>query len=273
MRIFNEILGEHVEIPERVERIVSLSPGITETLYMLGAGSLVVGTDAFSNKPPEARVKAKVGSYTHVNMDLLMSLKPDLVLVMTGVQRALVDRIRSEGLRVYPLPLPADVAGIVSNISLTGYVTNRVREARELVSKIYRLLGELSKPRSGRDKNVLVVLDFGPRGGLWSPGAASHIGDAIDIVGGLNVAGFERVSYVEVGRVLRGVDRIDILIYENSSYITGDRPAGYEALRSMISSAGIRIGREVVLNEERFAHTGPSFITEAMAFLKELLDS
>lgn len=81
MRIYNEILSQYTEIEIPVKRIVSLSSGLTEALYMMGLGDLIVGTDAFSNKPTEARRKAKVGSYTHVNIELLKSLEPDIILL------------------------------------------------------------------------------------------------------------------------------------------------------------------------------------------------
>lgn len=271
MRVFNEILGRYLEINPPVRRIVSMSSGLTEALFMMGLGDMVVGTDAFSNKPPEARRTRKVGSYTHVNIDLVRELKPEIIFTITGVQRGAMERLAREGFPVYPLPMPTDVAGIISNVSLLGYATGYVSEARELSTKLYRAIGGYLGVGRNRPK-VLVVLDFGPRGGLWSPGAASHISDAIHIAGGLSVSGFEPTSYVEVRSVIGKIRSVDLVIYENSSYITSEEPVGYKALQKMLSEEGIEYGKLVVFNEETLAHTGPSFILEGMGVLKKLID-
>ncbi len=54
VRVFNEILGHEVDVPERPLRIVSFSPAITESLFMLGLGENVVGVSAFCARPAEA---------------------------------------------------------------------------------------------------------------------------------------------------------------------------------------------------------------------------
>jgi iron complex transport system substrate-binding protein len=271
LKIFNEILGRYVEIETPVNRIISMSSGLTEALFMMGLGDLVVGADAFSNKPPEARNVKKVGSYMHVNINLIKELRPNIVFTITGVQRGIIDTLVREGFPVYPLPMPTDVAGIISNISLLGYATNHITEARKLVTRLHRAVGRYLYEEVIERPRILVTLDFGPRGGLWSPGAASHISDAIHIVGGVSVSGYEPVSYIETAKIIEKTERIDLVIYENSSYITSEKPIGYEALQEMLSKKGVDFKKLVVFNEERLAHTGPSFILESMDILKKLV--
>ncbi|MDT7887598.1 MAG: ABC transporter substrate-binding protein [Desulfurococcales archaeon] len=273
MRIYNEILGEYVEIVRwPIEKIVSMSSGLTESLYMMGLGDIVVGTDAFSNKPSEARKKPKVGSYTHVNMDMIRELKPDIVVTITGVQRGIIERLRSEKIPVYPLPMPTDVAGIISNASILGYITGYIDRARELTMGLYGKLSELVTRRSNSVRKILVVLDFGPRGGLWSPGGASHISDAIHIVGGISITDKEPLSYIETSSIITKVRDIDLVVYENSSYITSENPIGYRSLVEMLEKAGIRYHKLETFQEETLAHTGPSFILESMSKLKNLIE-
>src|SRR3989337_242254 len=56
-----DALGRKIMIAKKPERIVSLSPAITETLFMLGAGKAVVGRTDFCNYPKEAEKKKTVG--------------------------------------------------------------------------------------------------------------------------------------------------------------------------------------------------------------------
>ena len=61
-------MGGGWDVSEEVpRRVVSLSPLVTETIFDLDAGDLLVGTSNWCNKPEEARYKPKVGSYTGLN--------------------------------------------------------------------------------------------------------------------------------------------------------------------------------------------------------------
>ena len=62
-------------------RIVSLSPNITEILFALGLGESVVGVTRFCLYPPEAQEKKKVGGFIDPNYEAIAALQPDLVLV------------------------------------------------------------------------------------------------------------------------------------------------------------------------------------------------
>jgi iron complex transport system substrate-binding protein len=63
-------------------RIVSFAPSITETLFALGLGDRVVGVTRFCSYPPEAQKIAKVGGYVDPNFEMILGLKPDLVLML-----------------------------------------------------------------------------------------------------------------------------------------------------------------------------------------------
>jgi ABC-type Fe3+-hydroxamate transport system substrate-binding protein len=67
-RIFNELLGEEIFVPEPLTRIVSLSPATTETLFMFGLGDSVVGVSAFCLRPQEARNRKILGTYSAVDL-------------------------------------------------------------------------------------------------------------------------------------------------------------------------------------------------------------
>lgn len=67
------------------ERIVSLAPNITEILFSLDAGDQIVGVTSFCNYPPEASSKRKIGGFTNPNLELIASLKPDLIIATPNV--------------------------------------------------------------------------------------------------------------------------------------------------------------------------------------------
>src|ERR1700680_4099753 len=59
------------------ERIVSMSPGLTEMTFALGAGARLVAVDTYSDYPPEAKnVQPRLVTYPHPSIETLISLKP-----------------------------------------------------------------------------------------------------------------------------------------------------------------------------------------------------
>ena len=74
-------LGREVQLNGPAQRIVSLAPSNTEILFAIGAGSQVVGRDQLSDYPEAAKAATDIGSaFEALNTELILSLKPDLVL-------------------------------------------------------------------------------------------------------------------------------------------------------------------------------------------------
>ena len=83
------------------ERIVSLTPAITETLFALGLGDRVVGVTRFCDYPPEAKKKRQVGGYSDPDVEAVVALSPDLVLISPNVgNRDGALALRRAGIRV-----------------------------------------------------------------------------------------------------------------------------------------------------------------------------
>jgi iron complex transport system substrate-binding protein len=79
--------GRLVRVPQTVERIVSLAPSLTETLYALGLQDRLVGDTDYCDYPPEAQKKTKVGGALNPSIEEVASLHPDLVLVTKSLNR------------------------------------------------------------------------------------------------------------------------------------------------------------------------------------------
>ncbi len=65
-------------------RIISLSPQTTEIAYEAGLGGNLVAVSAHSDYPAEAKKLEQVANYQGINIERVISLKPDLVLAWKG---------------------------------------------------------------------------------------------------------------------------------------------------------------------------------------------
>ena len=72
--------GLWVHLPRPAQRIVSLSPHLTEMLFELGAGDLIVGTVSHADFPARAQRIPRVGDAFSVNVEAVVELAPDLII-------------------------------------------------------------------------------------------------------------------------------------------------------------------------------------------------
>ncbi len=94
--------GAEVRLAGPARRIVSLAPNITEVLFHIGAGAQIVGVDEYSNYPPPAKEILRVSNYVAANYELILSLKPDLVIAwQSGNGNKIISPLRKLGIPVF----------------------------------------------------------------------------------------------------------------------------------------------------------------------------
>lgn len=93
--------GTTLTLTEPAQRIVSLSPHITELLYAAGAGDRLIAAVAYSDFPAAARKLPRIGDATRIDLERLVILQPDLVIAWGSGTPAR----ELEGVRRLSLPL------------------------------------------------------------------------------------------------------------------------------------------------------------------------
>lgn len=270
-KVFCETLGTQLTLPERLQRIVSFSPAVTETLFLVGAGDSIAGVSAFCARPEEARKKRVIGSYNTVDRKLLKEINPDLIFTVTGYQREFAVQL-SKDMPVYAIELPVSAAGIVDMVMKIGLITNRIPEAAALSRRLHETVAQLSPVEKGL--RVYVEIDFS---GPVSFGAYSYITDALRLLGVESVYGKEACEWLTPDlEFVKKVDP-DAIIYEAKMYSRFNKNDLYNLLekRGWTSMHAVRQGRVFMTPRplDFLAHHGPSFITTAMPWLKTSLGS
>ena len=283
MKVYNPFVG-WVNFVDRPQRIVSLNPSVTETLYMLGAGDRVVGVSSWCHRPAEVLSKPKVGSYTMVLEDKLAMLNPDLLLTTTGAQRGIVEKLVALGYPTYPIPYPRDLYSILSMISEIGGLIGENDKALNLceqllkhVEKLRSLGREFTNKHQSRP-TVYVEIDLG---GPTIPAYFNHITHALYLAGLKNmfqhisqdyVYGMEVKGYlaIDIAETLRKLDP-DIIVYESKNL----HPDGNEAFQVMQSRGlanlrAVESGKVITLPADTLAHYGPSFLTEIVSVARNI---
>jgi iron complex transport system substrate-binding protein len=189
-------LGRNVTIVNYPpERIVSLAPSSTEILFALSLGEKVVGVDELSDYPPEVKERVNagdlttVGSFSRINIEMVVGLKPDLILATGGIQKTVVERLEELGQTVVALN-PKKFNDVFADILLVGKVTGEIKRAEALVVDMQKRVQEIvDKTRDVSRPRVYIEYFFD--GGYWTFGSESPVTEMIYMAGGVNIfAGF-----------------------------------------------------------------------------------
>jgi iron complex transport system substrate-binding protein len=170
-------------------RIVSLTPGSTETLCSLGLGNRLVGVDDDSNYPPEARSLPKVGRGMDVDPARIAALSPDLVVAYLGAPGLEMILSRLETQEVRTLGLTAvGLGGVMDSILRLGEAVGREAEAAGLVAEMGERLERVASVAAAAPTYPSVYWEWWPKP-LVTAGRASWINDMIEMAGGANAFG------------------------------------------------------------------------------------
>lgn len=169
-------LGNSVTIEEEPERVVSLSPSNTETLFALGAGEQVVGRTDYCNYPEEAAEVESVGSYSSPNTERIIAMSPDVVFASDYIDDAVRSQVEGAGAKVIVFAAN-DLESVAQDIRTAGQVLNRNEEAEEIASGMEMDLADLQELLAGKEETRSAFIDLG---GYYSAGPGSLLGNVLE---------------------------------------------------------------------------------------------
>lgn len=174
--------GREVTLAHPAQRIVTLSPFLTELAFSAGAGARVVGVSAYSDYPPAARSLPQVASSAGFSLEAIAALRPDLVLAWRdGVRPEDVERIAGFGTAVYVANgrTLEDVARALEAIGLLAGT-----DVRPAAADYRRSLREMRARHDGKSR-VPVLLEVWHRP-LTTIAGAHFMNEALETCGARN---------------------------------------------------------------------------------------
>lgn len=168
-----------------VERVVSLAPSLSEIVVELGSADLLVGVLDAGERPAEIRTLPSVGRYGQLDMERLLSLKPDLLLLWPGSvgpgQREQLSRL---GIPTY-VAEPHSLDQLTAQIETIATQLGRPERGRTLAADLRRQLDAL-RQRYRREVPLQVFYQVWDQP-LYTVGGGQIISDALEVCGARNV--------------------------------------------------------------------------------------
>ncbi len=168
-------------------RIVSLSPSLTETIYKLGKGDLLVGRSIVCNYPEEVKKVKVVGNFNKPNIERLAVMMPDYVVCTDFENPAAIRKLRAMGMKVI-IMRDKDIDDYLNCVQKLGEVMDcRERAAKEL-NRLKSGLAEFKKkadsiPFEKRPKIFFMLWDSP----VMSIGKKSFLTKYIEYAGGRSI--------------------------------------------------------------------------------------
>jgi len=126
-----------------VKRIISLSPHLTEWVYSAGAGHKLVGVSAYSDYPAAAKTIPVVGGYDNVNIEKIISLKPDLILTWsTGNNQQNLKKLQQLNIPIFSSHVN-QLKDIPQLIRIIGEKANTQHQANKVAKALDKKLAAL----------------------------------------------------------------------------------------------------------------------------------
>ncbi len=186
----------------RPQRIVSLSPSVTEILYGIGAWPQVIAVSQFCTYPDDVKNKPRVNGWDQTNLEQVMALKPDFVIGVDAQEPFLRDKLTGLGVRSLFVKSQT-LADILASIGEIGRATTHEQQATDLSAKTQGQIDAVRKAVANRPHpRVLCVVDRVPGTirDLYTATRGSYLDELITIAGGESIAPQGEYGYGKINK-------------------------------------------------------------------------
>jgi len=250
-------LGRPVALTAKTTRVVSLAPNLTEMLFAIGAGDRIVGTDDFSNFPPEAKGIAKVGGM-QPNVEKIAALKPDLVVASTeGNHPNLASALAAAAIPLYVVRTDRidQIAPAMERLGKLLDAPQAADAAREL-----RIAIDAQRRTRAKHRRVLFAVWTDP---LYVAGRNTFTDDLLKLTGAENAV--QADGWPQYSLESLAASPPELLLYPRGALT----PEQVEALLKRIPQLQVEV---VSVNEDIFQRPGPRVAAAAQS-LNAILDA
>jgi iron complex transport system substrate-binding protein len=251
---YTDGIGRQVRLPKHPEKIISLAPNITETLYLLGAQDRLIGNTIQCTWPEEAKHKPKIGELLNPNYEMILAAKPDLVIASTaGNDRNAIMKLAGLGVPVY-VAAPRTVENIFQSVKDIAQITDCNERGLRLAAQMKERLDRIKlRIRGLPPVRAFFITWLDP---LLAPGKNTFENDVLSLVGVVSITAdipqyYPRYSLEQL--LVKRPDAIITVKQEGNPIPDFKKIAGWRDLRA------VRNGKVYILSEY-IQHPSPLFI-------------
>jgi iron complex transport system substrate-binding protein len=258
------------------QRIVSLSPSITEILFAIGAGDQVAAVTDYCTYPNEALKKPKVGGMLNSSAEAIIALKPDLMIFQPGKSnvKQLAKKLDIE----YMEASFQDLKSIYQSIQDIGIAIGKGKEAKKLISDIKSKLESYQiRLKNVKPKSTLLILGDSqdPLRDLYAVGKNTFLDELLTLSGGENVLDATLSEYPKISRefiISRSPEAV-IIAGPNSEITEKEFSSNLNAWRVLGSVRAVQNRNIHIVSADYILIPGPRLVNIVEKFYQALHSS
>ena len=240
--------GVVVNLNKPAHRVISLAPNLTEILFSIGAGNLIVGVGEDSDFPKAAQDIPIVAGIRTINLERILGLKPDLIIVWEDGTSPLA----IESLRELHIPVLVTQSEHLSDIPILmqnlGVLTGQGPEGLVEAQKFKKTLNFYENMGLEKKSKIKVFIQIGLPP-LFTAGGESIQSEIINICGGENV-------FNDIPRAASEVS-MEAVMVKNPDLIIGMAPFDKAIWNDFEDLNAVKNKAELAINPDLFARNGP----------------
>src|SRR5580700_5009541 len=268
--ILTSLAAAFASAADKPQRIVSLSPDLTEILYGIGAFNRVVGVSNYDTYPPEVAKLPHLGELHSPSLEKLAALRPDLVIVNSAQAPFLEDTLKALGLRILKTSV-GSLKEVYGSMIAVGHATGNDSQAARLVAATREAIEHVARKTSRFPKSrVVLIVDRTPGTlrDLYTATDGSFLAELVGIAGG-------HIAVLPVEHGYKKLVKEDLLAVNPEiilDFIQGpkSRFAGdpLDAWREMPELKAVRARRVYGVNEDFVPHASQRIVQTTELFAK-----
>jgi vitamin B12 transport system substrate-binding protein len=243
------------------QRVVTLAPSLSEIMVELDASERVVGVLDGGPRPPALAHLPSLGRHGQLNLEALLSLRPDLILLWPdSIGPAMQEQLRALGIPLIEAQ-PHSLAELADQLAVIGVAVGHAEQGERLAAQMRVGIAALAA-RHTRGEPISVFYQVWDRP-LYTLGGRQIISDALRLCGARNVFDDLALPAPQVS--------VESVLARDPAIILVGEPGQAEAWRDWPQLTAVRIGQVWEVPDEGIER--PSFqMLAATEKLCRLLD-
>ncbi len=247
--------GRRVRLPEKIDRIVSLAPNLTEIVYAVGAGDQLVGNTEYCDYPVQAKSVAKVGDTLHPSVERIIALKPQIILVSTASQlEAFTKQLDQQNIAVY-VTNPQKLDDVFTSIQTLGDLFGHHDWTVKLLDDLRRRAAAVDVAiKETKPVRTFYQVSDSP---LYTVGRDSYLTDLIKRAGGVSVTADVPGAYPKFSDETALASRPEAIILPTGGSMG---TANSKVASALQNSPAVLNNRVLKINEDHLQRPGPRLV-------------
>jgi iron complex transport system substrate-binding protein len=249
-----------VIIEKKPEKIVSLIPSNTEIVFALGLEKEVVGVTDFDNYPEAATKKEKIGGQ-EINLEKIISLRPDLVLAHASWatnSAAGIQQLKDAGITVLVVNDAQNFDQVYDSIDLIGKATGETAKADEMINGMKNKLAEIKAKAGEIKEKKKVLVEVSPAPEIYTPGKNTFMDQMLTVINAENIAN-DQEGWIKIDQEAMIKHNPDVIVTTYGYYVKN--PVDQVLSRKAWETVNAVKNKQVVdVDSDRVTRSGPRIV-------------